>query len=202
MFFRKKADFSEDDLNSVIIACEAKNARAQKALIKLFLGYAKSICMHYSGNIQEAEEIMNDGFLKVFNNISKYDHSRPFKLWLRSIFINTALDHYRKNKKHAHHINIDDLEIHDFSHDIISKISAEEILLLVQSLPPSYRMVFVLYVVEGYTHQEIAYMLDIGVGTSKSNLRDARRKLQVMIKNSYPHLYLAHSLKISKFHEN
>ncbi|RYD77045.1 MAG: RNA polymerase sigma factor [Sphingobacteriales bacterium] len=202
MFFKKQPKFDKNDLNSVIQACLADVGEAQKALIKLFFGYAKSICLRYAANEQEGEEILNDGFLKIFNNLSKYDHSQPFKAWLRTIVVNTAIDYYRKNQKYAQTSDLDNVEVTDLSEDVISKISAEEILLHVQKLPPAYRMVFTLYVIEGYNHREIAEMLGIKEGTSKSNLQDARKKLQVMIKNAHPYLHLAYAVNLHKHNEN
>lgn len=145
---------------------------------------------------------MNDGFLKVFNKLPRYDDTQPFKAWLRTIMINTAIDYYRKNQKYTLNTGIDNVEITDFSEDVISKIAADEILALVQKLPPAYRMVFTLYVIEGYNHREIAGLLGIKEGTSKSNLQDARRKLQIMIKKAYPHLHLAYAVKLNKHNEN
>ncbi len=198
----KKRKFSEDDLESIITACMGKDPMAERALIKLFYSYAKSICARYSGSMEEAEEVLNDGFLKVFNNLSKYDHSQPFKAWFRTIIVNTAIDSYRKNQKYGHHVELDDVEVTDLSEDVISKISADEILSLVQQLPPVYRMVFTLYVIDGHNHREIAELLGIKEGTSKSNLQDARKKLQVMIKKAYPHLHLAYAVKINRINEN
>jgi len=150
----------------------------------------------------EAEEIVNDVFLKLFNNLAKYDHSKPFQAWTRTIAVNTAIDYYRKNQKYTHQADIDDVELTDTNFDVISKISAEEILMLVQKLPPSYRTVFTLFVVDGYNHREIADLLGIKEGTSKSNLQDARKKLQNLVKIYYPQLHLAYGIKINKLHEN
>jgi RNA polymerase sigma-70 factor (ECF subfamily) len=202
LFFKKKNSFSEDNLDSVIKACLNQNQQAQKALIRLFFSYAKSISMRYVSNQEEAEEIINDSFLKAFTHLKSYDHSMPFKGWLRTIVINTSIDHYRKNQKYKHAVDIDEIDIIDDDNDIISKISAEEILALVQRLSPTYRTVFILYVIEGYNHREIASMMGIREGTSKSNLQDARRKLQHMIKINYPHLYLIYALKKIKINEN
>lgn len=201
MFFRK-TPFNENDLQSIIMACLSGNSSAQKALIKMFFSYAKHVCMPYVSCKEEAEEVINDCFLKVFTHLNKFDHSRPFKAWFKSILINTAIDHYRKNNQPKYLVDVDQaFDLQDGT-DILGKISADEIIALIQKLPPSYRMVFNLYVIDGYTHREIAEMLGIGEGTSKSNLRDARRKLQVMIAESQPHLFLAYSLKNSRFHEN
>ncbi|GLU54381.1 DNA-directed RNA polymerase sigma-70 factor [Dyadobacter frigoris] len=189
LLFKRKNHFSEQDLSSVILACKERNPQAQRCLIRQFTGYAKSISLRYAANIQEAEELINDGFLKVFVNLEKYDHSQPFKAWLRKIMINTAIDYYRKNQKWHEQVSMEGVEISDCSSDILSEISAQEILTLVQRLPPAYRMAFTLFVIDGFSHKEIADMLGIQEGTSKSNLRDARRKLQAMIKIYYPHLY-------------
>jgi RNA polymerase sigma-70 factor (ECF subfamily) len=202
LFLKKTTRFTEDDLDSIITACLKRDSKAEVTLIKMFFGYAKSISMRYASSAQEAEEIINDGFLKVFDNLSKYNHTRPFRAWLRAIIINTAIDYYRKRQKYANHADVDDMEIISYSEDVISKISAEEILSLIQRLSPAYRMVFTLYVIDGYTHREIADMLGIKEGTSKSNLQDARMKLQIMIKNISPHIYLDYGLKPTKLNEN
>ena len=200
--FRKKTFFNENDLQSIIAACLAGSQQAQKALINMFLSYARNVCYPYVSNKEEAEEVINDGFLKIFTHLEKYDHSRPFKVWFKSILIHTAIDHYRKSIKNLQQVNIDYIEVVNDSADVISKISADEILAMVQKLPASYRLVFNLYAIEGYTHREIAEILNIKEGTSKSNLQDARRKLQSMIQENHPHLYLAHALKTNKLNEN
>jgi RNA polymerase sigma-70 factor (ECF subfamily) len=148
------------------------------------------------------EEIINDGFLKIFTNLSKYDTTQPFKAWLRTIMVNTAIDYYRSNQKYHLQITVDEIEITDFDDDIISQLSVEEIMGLVRKLSPTYRMVFILYVVEGYKHREIAERLGIQEGTSKSNLQDARIKLQEMIRIHYPHLFDIYAVKKHKLNEN
>lgn len=201
MFF-KKITFSEDNLDSVIKACIDNNNQAQRTLIKLHLGFAKSICARYSSNEQEVEEMINDGFLKIFNNLSKYDSAQPFKAWVRTIMVNTAIDYYRSNKKYQLHVTINEIELTDFNDDVISQLSVEEIMGLISKLSPMYRMVFMLYVVEGYKHKEIAERLGIQEGTSKSNLQDARIKLQEMIRIHYPHLFDIYAVRKNKLNEN
>lgn len=201
MFFKKNT-FSEDNLDSVIKACISNNSQAQRTLIKLHLSFAKSICARYSSNEQEVEEMVNDGFLKIFNNLPKYDSAQPFKAWVRTIMVNTAIDYYRSNKKYQLHIAVDEIEITDFDDDVISQLSVEEIMGLVRKLSPMYRMVFMLYVVEGYKHKEIAERLSIQEGTSKSNLQDARIKLQEMIHIHYPHLFDIYAVRKNKLNEN
>jgi RNA polymerase sigma-70 factor, ECF subfamily len=201
LFFQKKTSFS--NLEEIIDACLSDNNYAQRAMIKLFLGYAKSICLRYAANQEEAEEMVNDGFLKVFTNLKKYDRNQSFKAWLRTVFVNNAIDYYRKNNKfNSQTSGIENVEVESFDIDIISKISGEEILALVQRLSPVYKMVFTMYVIEGYNHREIGEKLGIQEGTSKSNLRDARQRLQAMIRKEFPHLYQIYALKITKLNEN
>lgn len=202
MLFKRKTLFNEQDLPSVLEACKIGNAQAQRCLIRQFAGYAKSISVRYAATFEEAEEIVNDGFLKVFLNLHSYDAAQPFKAWFRTIVINTAIDYYRKNLKWQGQVSLDDLEVTDWSNDILSDISAQEILVLIQKLPPAYRIVFTLFVIEGYSHKEIAGMLGIQEGTSKSNLRDARRKLQAMIKLNFPHLYQLYNWPNKGFNAN
>jgi RNA polymerase sigma-70 factor (ECF subfamily) len=201
MLFRKKTTYTESDLPLLISACIRHDVHAQRSLVSMFYGFAKSVAMRYSNNIMETEEIVNDGFLRVFLHLEKYDVSQPFRAWLRTIIVNVAIDHFRKNRKHEWHDDVSELEIADLNEGVISSISADEIMQLIQKLTPSYRMVFTLYVIDGYNHREIAEMLGIKEGTSKSNLQDARLKLQAMILRNHPQLHLAWSTK-RKVHGN
>ena len=203
MFFKKSPSFTENDLQSVIKACISKNSQAQSVLIEQFYGYAMKICLPYSANRMEAEEMLNDSFLKVFNNLEKYDSLQSFKAWLRTIIVNTAINYYNKNKNyHNYTSEIAEVDLAIWDEDVLDKISKDEILELVHQLPPAYKMVFTLYVVEGYNHREIAERLGIKEGTSKSNLADARIKLQAMIRVNYPHFFEIYALKKNKLNEN
>lgn len=189
LFFNQKIPFSENNLESIIKACLERNQNAQSLLYKQFFGYSKSICLRYSSNQEEAKEILNEGFLKVFNNLDKYLPELSFKAWLRTIMVNTAINYYRDNKKYNQEISVDGIEDPIYDEDIINKISADEILVLVQKLPPSYRTVFVMHVVDGYNHREIGEILEINEGTSRSNFMKARIKLQSLVQKEFPHLY-------------
>lgn len=137
-----------------------------------------AICRRYSLNDFDAADVLNDGFLKVFNNIEKYDPSKPFKAWLGRIITNTAIDHYRTNLKFSDH---DDVSIHENvgnGAEVYDQLAYKDLLVLIQGLSPAYRTVFNLYAIDGYSHEEIAELLKISVGTSKSNLFKARQKLQ------------------------
>ncbi|AWO01547.1 RNA polymerase subunit sigma-70 [Chitinophaga alhagiae] len=170
------------DISDIIEGCRQWKRGSQEALYRQFFGYAMAICLRYASNKSEAIEILNDGFLKIFNHINSYDTSRPFKSWLSKIMANTAIDHLRSRKKISFAEDISqayDLGVTDDK--ALDKLSYDEILLLVQNLPPAYKTVFNLYVMEGFQHQEIAAMLGISEGTSKSNLFKAKRILKEKI---------------------
>jgi RNA polymerase sigma-70 factor (ECF subfamily) len=149
-----------------------------------YYSYAMGICIRYSRSADEAVEILNDGFLKIFSKLSLYSPGLSFNGWLRKIMINSAIDYFRRNERHYHSLDISHVQDESMSETVLDKLSAEEIISLIQRLPPSYRMVFNLFVIEGYHHEEIANQLNITVGTSKSNLAMARNKLKKMLSGS------------------
>lgn len=169
--------------DGLLRGCRERNRSSQQALYRRFFGYAMSIGLRYAPGREEAVEIVNDGFMKVFTGIGTYDPQRSFKSWLGKIMLNTSIDHYRAQHKHYHHDDLDKAEETAFPADVIDKLAYDDLIALVQLLPPSYRMVFNLYVVDGYKHQEIAIMLSISEGTSKSNLFKAKELLKKMIRN-------------------
>jgi RNA polymerase sigma-70 factor (ECF subfamily) len=139
------------------------------------------ICLRYSRTREEAIEIMNDGFVKIFTKLDHYSPSLSFKGWLRKVMINSAIDYFRRNEKHYHSLDISHIQYESSSEDALDQLSEQEIISAIQLLPPSYRMVFNLYVIEGYKHEEIANQLNISVGTTKSNLAIARNKLKKLL---------------------
>jgi len=169
-------------LEVLLEGCRIGNAKSQELLYRQFYGYAMSVCLRYSQTQEEAVEIVNDGFMKVFNHVDKIDLTKSFKNWLRRIMVNTALDYYRQNHKHNNHADIQAAEylVRDVK-DASSDLTYKELLGLVQKLSPAYRTVFSLFVIDGYSHQEIGEMLEISVGTSKSNLARARINLREML---------------------
>lgn len=147
------------------------------------------ICLRYSRTREEAVEILNDGFIKIFTKLDHYSKGLSFKGWLRRVLINSAIDYFRRNERHYHSLDISHVYYESASENIIDKLSEEVIIAAIQRLPPSYRMVFNLYVIEGYKHEEIANQLNISVGTSKSNLAIARNKLKkILIAEEGEHL--------------
>ena len=168
-----------EEENNLILGCKSNQRNAQAAFYRKFYGFAMSICLRYSHSRTEAEEMVNDGFLKVFTHIGRYDSDQEIKAWMSRIFVNTAIDHFRKNKKHYQQDDIDQaFDLASGSEDALEALSAEEIMVLIQNLAPTYKITFNLYVMEGFKHHEIADRLGISEGTSKSNLAIARAKLK------------------------
>jgi RNA polymerase sigma factor (sigma-70 family) len=137
--------------------------------------------MRYSRSREEAIEILNDGFIKILSKIDKYSPGLSFKGWLRKVMINSAIDYYRRNEKHYHSLDISHVQYESTSDTVFDNFGEQEIIAAIQLLPPSYRMVFNLYVIEGFKHEEIANQLNISVGTTKSNLAIARNKLKKIL---------------------
>lgn len=157
----------------------------------MYYAYGMSITLRYADSRDEAATILNDAFMKVFDNIHRYDISRPFKPWFRQIVIHTAINHYHKNRKRRQReqFNLEEKNLSE-PESISSGISYREMIAMVQQLTPAYRTVFNLHVIEGYTHEEIANQLGIAPGTSKSNLAKAKRNLRDMLeKNLTQHRY-------------
>lgn len=154
------------------------------------------ICMRYCNSHDDAMEVVNDGFLKVFKNIGSFNprhenYEASLMGWMKTILINTAIDHFRKNKNNYLTSEIDGAhaEITDTLETAVDSMSYKEIIGMVQSLSPSYRTVFNLHIIDGYKHEEIAQQLNISVGTSKSNLAKARMNIQKMLKAAKGKLY-------------
>lgn len=174
-------------LDAIIDGCLRGNRESQKMLYQHYYGYAMSVCLRYSKSREESREILNDGFMKVFTRLGLRDIKSSFKSWLRKILINSAIDHYRKNSKHYNHEEVAESIAWTPYHqtDAIGDLSYTELIAMVQHLSPAYRTVFNLYVIDGFTHEEIANQLEISIGASKSNLFKAREHLkEFFIKNN------------------
>lgn len=167
----------------LIQGCKDGDRQSQRLLYAHYYRYAMSICMRYCHTMEESKEVVNDGFMKVFTKIELYQLESSFKAWLRRIMINTAIDHYRKELRYDHNMDLNGAVI-SVESSVVDDISYEELMKMVQRLTPAYRAVFNLYVIDGYKHDEIAQILDIAVGTSKSNLMKARLKLMKMIEKA------------------
>lgn len=165
----------------LIQGCKRNDRDSQRLLYQHYYSYALAICLRYSRSAAEAKEVVNDGFLKVFDKIDRYNVELPFKAWLRKIMINASIDQYRKELKHAHQAPVEQAQLMHSQPVAVSNLSHDELIALVQKLTPAYRAVFNLYVIDGYTHREIGKLLNIAEGTSKSNLLKARENLRSML---------------------
>lgn len=169
------------EISQLIEGCCRRDRRSQHELYKHFYAYSMSICIRYVSQKEEAQAILNDGFLKVFLNIKRFDQGQPFKPWLRRILINTALNHIKKQQQFKMEVGMEEANHIPGPEEILSRLSYQEIIGMVQELSTAYRTVFNLYVIDGFKHKEIAEKLGISVGTSKSNLTRARTKLKELV---------------------
>jgi len=170
-------------LKRLLEGCLRKDRTCQKMLYREFYSYGMSICLRYADSRDEAAEILNDGFMNVFTNLEKFDFNKPFKPWLRKILINLAINLYHQKQRQINAEEMNDSH-HELGHDnesVLAGISYQEVIDLLQKLPPAYRTAFNLHVIEGYSHEEIATMLNISVGASKSNLFKAKEKLKKIV---------------------
>lgn len=187
-FEQEWASIKNNDLminEEIIQGCVKNESAAQEILYKHFAGKMMSICLRYASSTDEAEDIMQEGFVKVFEKINLYKNKGSLEGWVRKVMINTALDILRRDKKHQYNVDIDSADYKMPHYDnTIDKISANEIIKLVQSMPVGFRTVFNLYAIEGYTHREIGEKLGISKNTSKSQYSRARNYLkELMYKN-------------------
>jgi RNA polymerase sigma factor (sigma-70 family) len=184
-------------LTELLTGCREFNRHSQRQLYQHYYAFALSICLRYLHDRDLAVEAVNDGFLKVFQELPQFDATRypdlPGSLrgWLRRIMVRTAIDQFRANNRHAFHANLDEVAPTqaDAGHSPLDTLSFEELLKLIEQLPPACRTVFNLHVIDGYSHEEIAEQLNVSVGTSKSNLFKARTHLKNLLKRHQHHAY-------------
>ena len=170
--------------------CIKGDRRAQFKLYKACYSVLMGICMRYKRDEDEAKAVLNVGFLKILKNLSKYGQKGSFEAWIKRIMINTIIDEFRKNRKVKELIAYTDFSEQEFSTDWIDfneadkQFDAEELEAIIKQLPPVSQKVFNLFAIDGYSHKEIAKMLNISVGTSKWHLSFARKKLQEWLKQN------------------
>lgn len=168
------------EIRNIIKGCLAGNRRDQELLYRRHAAKLYAVCLQYSGNDDEARDILQEGFIKIFENLICYKYEGSFEGWMRRIVVNTALEKYR-SKHNLYRVDDIDLipepdsapETEDYA-----GLEAVDLLDIIRELPPKYRMVFNLFAIEGYSHKEISQMINISEGTSKSNLSRARIILQ------------------------
>jgi RNA polymerase sigma-70 factor (ECF subfamily) len=163
--------------------CLRDDRKSQELLYRQFFGFAMAICLRYAHSNDEATQLVNDGFLKVFTKADQYDPTKPFKAWLRRVMVNTSLDYYRQNLKRYYHDEISEQHQLESDYRADHDLDYQTLLSFVQELSPAYRTVFNMYVIDGFSHEEIAKKLNISIGTSKGNLSRARENLRKMLGN-------------------
>ncbi len=175
----------ENEERNFIAACIRKERWAQRKLYEEYYSKMMGVCLRYSNNPEDARDILHEGFIKVFKNVSKYNPGTSLNAWIKRIMINTSIDYYRKRvRRRTEDLDtVRDKQTGDA--DAISQISKKEIMRAVQDLSPAYRTVFNLYVVEGFSHKEIAEQMGITESTSRSNLVKARIKLKEVLLPKY-----------------
>lgn len=169
-------------LKQLISQCKQQDRKAQEKLYREYSGKFFTLCLKYSANYEQAKDNLQDGFIKIFQNISQYKGKGSFEGWMTRVIINTTLKKYQ-NKSIFLTINEEHLEEPEVEVDEES-LSADFLIQIIQELPDRYRLVFNLYTMEGYSHKEIAELLNISEGTSKSNLARARIKLKERIESA------------------
>jgi RNA polymerase sigma factor (sigma-70 family) len=169
----------------LIHACINGDRQSQNRLYEQFASKMFGVCMRYSKNREEAEDILQEGFIQVFKSLRHFKFAGSFEGWVRKIMVNCAIQHFRSKLKMHPVVDIENSQVAEMSNEnIIEGLQKKDLLKMVQALPPSYRMIFNLYVFEGMKHREIAELLDISEGTSKSNFFDAKLLLQKAVTNS------------------
>jgi RNA polymerase sigma factor (sigma-70 family) len=159
--------------------------KMQKLLYQQFAAKMYAVCLRYAKNDADAEDILQEGFIKAFRNLDKYRGEGHFEGWLRKIIIRTAISHFRNGVGKINvHQNIFDCAVEDKEITVLDKLAAKDLVGIVTKLPPGYRKVFMLYVIEGYNHKEIAGILGCSEGNCKSQLNRSRSQLKKMLRKS------------------
>lgn len=175
----KLPEIPPQELRRLVKGCSKEDRSCQRALYERYAPGMMMLCLRYARNNQEAEEILQDGFLQMYRHIDQYKFIGLFGSWLRKIMINSALMHHRGKRSEYRVVPlVPEYDATVPGEDFIDRLGEQELIHLIQTLPPAYRIVFNLYVFEGLKHREIAQLLKISEGTSKSNLSDARSLLR------------------------
>ncbi len=170
--------------NKLIESCKSNDREAQYRLYNLLSGKMFAVCLRYAKHREAAEDLLQEGFVKVFMHIDKFRGEGSFEGWVRRIIVNTAVEHYRRSTKMYPMVNVEDVNREISWTDTGDDLELEDLMNMINKLSQGYKTIFNLYVVEGYSHKEIAEMLEISEGTSKSQLARARYLLMDMVKKS------------------
>lgn len=169
-----------DKVKEIVNGCLKNNRQNQSELYKMFASKMYGVCLRYTGNSMDAQDIMQEGFVKVFDNLKNFKWNGSLEGWMKRIFVNLALDKYRSK---ISHLSVEEMgeDVSDKEASALDTLSEKEILAIIQQLPDQYRLVFNLHIIEGLSHQEISQTLNIGISTSRSNLARAKAILKEKI---------------------
>lgn len=187
------------DIQHILLDCERGKPRAQKALYDLYKVEMLGICRRYAKDESVAKDMFQEGFVRVFKDLKQYDSNKgQFRSWIRKVMVNSALQHIRANKKWNNYLELngvgkDDLSYYD---RVLDQLSLDEIHQLIKKMPEGYRVVFNMYVIEGYTHAEIAETLGCSDGTSKSQLFKAKQWMRQELQKLDPAIGMKYGKKV------
>ncbi|MBP6392007.1 MAG: sigma-70 family RNA polymerase sigma factor [Flavobacteriales bacterium] len=174
----------------LVAGCLKGEPIAQRELYKSYARKMMSICMRYANGREQAQDILQDGFVKVFQKMDHYRGDGPLGGWIARTMVNTALDHIRRNKPYDHSLDLTEAEhLHAEDAQVMSTMSTEELMEMIQALPPGYRAVFNLFAIEGYAHKEISEQMGISENTSKSQFMKARAYLRKQLPKEAADIY-------------
>lgn len=172
----------------IIGRCSQGDSKAQELLYRRYFSFAMSLAVRYTCDEGDAMEIVNDSYMKILDRLQEFDSTRSFKSWYGKIVVNSAIDRFRRNLKHSSNLPLVELgETEAMEPEVVSELTAADIILLLGQLPENYRITFNLYEIEGYSHDEIGQMLGISESSSRSSLARAKKMLrELYIKNFTP----------------
>lgn len=182
-------------LKSIIEGCLRQDRKYQFKLYERYYGKMMGVCMRYATDRDEADDLVQQGFIKLFNNLKRYEFKGSFDGWIRRMFVNTAIDHIRRKKRNPlllgedAHLDLFNKEKDQSQFDKVEELDPNLVMEAIQKLTPAYKAVFNLYVIEDYSHKEIAEMLGVSLGTSKSNLSKAKQNLRKYLQEAYNQTY-------------
>lgn len=169
------------EFDELIKGCISENRSCQQELFKRFAGRMMTLCIRYCGNREDAQDVLQEGFIRVFDHISEFRNQGAFEGWIRRIFVNASLAHLRKSHIKNENAALDELDAEPEDHSLIDHFAAQELIDLVAELPAGYRLVFNLFTIEGYSHKEIAELLQVTEATSRTQFFKARKALRAKL---------------------
>ena len=173
--------------HDLIKECVKGNRKMQELLYTRYASKMHAVCLRYCGSADDAQDLLQDGFIKIFQNLEKYRGDGSFEGWIRRIFVNTSIEHFRRKIKYTNFSETQEDSIEDNEWNALETIAKKDVVKIIQQLSPGYKQVFNMYVIEGYSHKEIGEMLGISEGTSKSQLARAKAILKKIIETNLLH---------------